>query len=89
VARIFFTQNLTRHVHCPEEDVAGTTVRAVLDGYFERHPDARSYVLDERGGLRPHVVVFVGQARATDRSALADPVPPEAEVWVMQALSGG
>jgi hypothetical protein len=64
-------------------------VRAVLDGYFARHPHARSYVLDERGGLRPHVVVFVGEARASDRAALADPVPAGAEVWVMQALSGG
>jgi hypothetical protein len=89
VARVFFTQNLARHVRCPDEEIVGTTVRAVLDGYFARHPHARSYVLDEHGSLRPHVVVFIGEARATDRVALGDAVPLDAEVWVMQALSGG
>jgi hypothetical protein len=89
VARVFFTQNLARHVRCPEEEVAGATLRSVLDGYFARHPHARSYILDERGGLRAHVVVFVGGARASDREALGDAVAPDAEVWVMQALSGG
>ena len=27
----------------------GTTVREVLDAYFERHPHARSYILDDQG----------------------------------------
>ena len=89
MARVCFTQNLARHVRCPDADAAGATVREVLDAYFGAHPHARSYVLDEHGGLRPHVVVFVGDARASDRIALADPVAPDAEVWVMQALSGG
>jgi sulfur-carrier protein len=89
VARVCFTQNLARHVRCPEADAAGSTVREVLDAYFGAYPHARSYVLDEHGGLRPHVVVFVGDARASDRIALADPVAIDAEVWVMQALSGG
>jgi hypothetical protein len=89
VARVCFTQNLARNVRCPDLDCAGTTVREVLDAYFAANPHARSYVLDEHGALRPHVVVFVDQGRATDRTRLADPVPPEGEVWVTQALSGG
>jgi len=89
MARVCFTQNLARHVRCPEEEIAGVTVREVLDGYFARHPQARSYVVDEQGALRPHVVIFVGEARATDRVALRDPVPAGAELWIMQALSGG
>jgi hypothetical protein len=64
-------------------------VREVLDCYLQLHPAARSYVLDDHGAMRSHVVIFVDEARATDRLGLADPVPPEAEVWVMQALSGG
>jgi molybdopterin converting factor small subunit len=87
--RVCFTQNLQRHVRCPEEDVAGATVRELVDAYFARHPHARSYVLDEHGALRPHVVIFVGEARATDRQSLSDAVPAGAEVWIMQALSGG
>ena len=87
--RVCFTQNLQRHVRCPEEEVAGATVREVVDAYFARHPHARSYVLDEHGALRPHVVIFVGEARASDRKSLSDAVEAGAEVWIMQALSGG
>jgi hypothetical protein len=86
VARVCFTQNLQRHVNCPDEEIAGATVREVMDGYFARHPHAKSYVLDEQGGLRRHVVVFIGENRA---SSLEDAIPAGAEIWVMQALSGG
>lgn len=89
MARIFFTQNLRRHVGCPEEEVPGATAREVLDAYFARHPLVRSYILDEHGGLRHHVVIFIGEARVTDRENLGEPVAPDAEIWVMQALSGG
>ena len=84
--RVCFTQNLQRHVRCPDEEVAGATVREVVEGYFARHPEVRSYVLDEHGALRRHVVVFIGENRA---SALSDAVPEGAELWIMQALSGG
>lgn len=89
MARVCFTQNLARHVRCPEAEVGGATVREVLDGYFAAHPQARSYVLDEHGALRPHVVVFIGETRASDRVTLGDAVPAGAELWIMQALSGG
>ncbi len=89
MARVCFTQNLARHVRCPDADATGATVRQVLEAYFAAHPHARSYILDEHGGLRPHVVIFVGEARASDRTTLTDPVAPDAEIWVMQALSGG
>jgi hypothetical protein len=35
------------------------------------------------------VIVFVNGEMIRDRENLSDPVPPEAEVYVMQALSGG
>jgi hypothetical protein len=84
VARVCFTQNLERHVRCPEEEVAGASVREVLDGYFARHPHVRSYVLDERGDLRRHVVIFSGAERVASLDE-----PAAGEVWIMQALSGG
>jgi len=89
VARVSFTQHLGRHVACPDDSVPGGSVRAVLEAYFERHPGVRSYVLDEQGALRQHVVVFVGGSQARDRQRLSDRVSGETEVYVMQALSGG
>ena len=87
--RVAFTSSLTRHVACPEESVDGQSVRSALEAYFARHPQVRSYVLDEQGALRQHVVVFVGATQVRDRSRLADAVADGDEIWVMQALSGG
>ena len=87
--RITFTSHLERHVACPSEIVAGETARAALDTYLSRHPQVRPYLFDEQGVLRQHVVIFVDGEQTRDRRALADPVTPDSEVYVMQALSGG
>ena len=89
MARVSFTRNLQRHVACPSVDVAGDSVREVLDAVFTDNPRARGYVLDDQGELRKHMVVFVAGRQVRDRAGLSDPVAPDAEVCVMQALSGG
>jgi sulfur carrier protein ThiS len=87
--RVVFTQNLQRHVKAPRAEAPGDTVRQVLEGVFSANPQVRDYVLDEQGMLRKHMVVFVNGQQVHDRERLSDPVPPDGEVYVMQALSGG
>lgn len=87
--RVTFTANLQRHVACPPSDVAGETLREVLDQVFAINQRARGYVLDDQGALRKHMVVFINGRQIGDRDGLSDPVPGDAEVYVMQALSGG
>lgn len=89
MATVAFTPNLARHVACPTAEVAGTTVREVLEQVFERNQRLRGYVVDEQGALRRHMVVFVDGRQIQDRQHLSDPVPADGEVYVMQALSGG
>jgi molybdopterin synthase sulfur carrier subunit len=84
-----YSRAFGRHVECPEAVVAGATVREALDAYFAVHPAVRGYVLDEQGALRKHVTVFVEGTQVRDRRTLSDPVAQQAEVHVMQALSGG
>jgi hypothetical protein len=67
----------------------GGTVRELLDALFALHPALRSYVLDEHGTLRHHVVAFVDGAAVADKRSLADPVRPDGELFLFQALSGG
>lgn len=69
--------------------MAGTVVAEVLAAVFADNPRLRGYVVDERGVLRKHMVVFVDGRQIVDRERLSDPVGPDAEVYVMQALSGG
>lgn len=89
MARVVFTVNLRRHVECPDAVVDGGTVREVLERVFEATPRLRGYVVDERGVLRRHMVVFVDGRLVEDRIALSDPVSEQTEVYVMQSLSGG
>ena len=89
MATVVFTPNLKRHVECPTEEVAGATVRAVLDAVFAHNPKLRGYVLDDQGALRRHMIVFVDGNQIDDRDGLSDAVRPTSEVYVMQALSGG
>ena len=87
--RVVFTPNLQRHVSVPPTTADGATVREVLDAVFRGNAAARGYVLDELGALRKHMNVFVNGQMIRDRKNLSDPVPPDGEVYVMQALSGG
>lgn len=87
--RVVFTPNLQRHVACPPTQAAGRTVREVLESVFAANPQARGYVLDDHGDLRPNMVVFVDGSQVADRDGLSDDVPADGEIYVMQALSGG
>ena len=89
MAVVHFTPNLARHIDTASVEVVGDTVREVLDGVFSSRARARGYVLDDQGALRKHVQVFLDGEQVLDRQALTDPVSAGAELWVMQALSGG
>lgn len=78
-----------RHVECPDLSVGAPTVRGALDLYFEAYPAVRSYVVDERGAVRKHVVIFVGDEQIVDRARQSDPVGDDEVVYIFQALSGG
>jgi sulfur-carrier protein len=89
MARVRFTANLRKHRELPEAEAAGATVREVLDRVFAEDALLRGYVLDDQGQLRRHVNVFVDGAMVSDRARLSDPVRPDGEIHVLQALSGG
>lgn len=84
-----FTPNLARQVAVPAGEFPGGSVREVLESAFSTRPDTRPYVLDDQGGVRKHVMVFVNGEQIADRRALTDAVQPGDNVFVMQALSGG
>lgn len=86
---VAFTPNLARHIDCPAQEAPGSTVREVLDGVFALNPRLRGYVLDDQGGVRRHMSVFVDERQIKDRAALSDAVGPDSRIFVMQALSGG
>jgi hypothetical protein len=89
MVQVTFTENIQRHVACPPREVSGGSIREVLDAVFTDNARARGYVLDDRGGLRTHMMIFVNGRAIGDRRRLSDAVPDGADVCVIQALSGG
>lgn len=89
MARVSFTPILRRHLDVDRTTVDGATVRAVLDGVFEVNPRLKRYLLEDHGGLRKHVQVFVNGDMVGDRRHLSDALSADDDVYVMQALSGG
>lgn len=89
MAKVAFTQNIQRHVTCPETEAPGNTVAEVLGNVFASNPRARSYVLDEHGGLRKHMIIFIDGTVIRDRERLTDTVDASSRIYVFQSLSGG
>jgi len=89
MAKVQFTPNLQRHLDCPAVEVVGDTVKQLLEAVFVDNPKLRSYILDDRGAVRKHMVIFLNGEAISDRETLSDPVEEHAEVFVFQALSGG
>lgn len=95
MAKVVIASALTRHLPGASGlgEVAlqtqGATLTEALGEVFARYPALRGYVLDEHGGVRHHVALFI------DGTALADKANPQAavsqstEIYIMQALSGG
>jgi molybdopterin synthase sulfur carrier subunit len=69
--------------------VDATSVAEVVREVERIAPGFTYYICDERGCLRTHVNIFVGQERILDRTRLSDPVDDSSRVLIMQALSGG
>jgi sulfur-carrier protein len=87
---VTFTRHLARFFPTlVDGEVAGSTVREVLDELERRYPGFSHYIVDETGRLRRHVNVFVGEEPICDRESLADKVAPGDKVFILQALSGG
>lgn len=87
---------LTRHLkdifpalkQAPFELAVGTVAEAVAE--LERiAPGVAFYICDERGRLRQHVNIFIGEDMVCDRRKLTDRLEEGSRVFIAQALSGG
>ena len=86
---VTFAPALTRHVACPPQEVQAPTVRAALEAAFAAAPGLKGYVLDEQGGVRKHVALFVNGDMLQREGALDRGLERGDRVMVIQALTGG
>ena len=89
MATVRFTSALQRFLAAPPAQVEASTVGEALAAVFEARPALRGYVLDDQGALRRHVAIYVRGEAVRDRIKLSDPIGPDDEIYVFQALTGG
>jgi sulfur-carrier protein len=84
-----FAASLQRHVPCPDQQVAATTLAEALGAAFVAAPALRHYVLDDQGAIRKHVAVFINSMMLSKRDDLTRALSSGDRIDVAQALSGG
>ena len=91
MAQVRFTNHLKRFFPALTngEIVAGATVAEIVTTLDQRYPGLGSYLVDERGALRKHVNIFLGDTLISDKQHLQDAVNDHTTIFIMQALSGG
>lgn len=87
--KIIFAPAIQRHVQVGEQRVAAKTLREALYAAFSIQPLLRDYIVDEQGRLRKHVTIFIDSEQIGDRRNLDQAIADNAEIYVVQALSGG
>lgn len=66
--------------------VAAPRLSDLLASLDAAYPGIRFRMVDEQKKLRPHIKIFINAAVQRDPAAL---LPPDAEVMIVAALSGG
>jgi molybdopterin synthase sulfur carrier subunit len=72
-----------------EVAVDGATLGDVLDQLAQRLPVLERRLRDERGTLRPHVLLFVDGVMVRGADDLDRPLHDGTEVFIAPAVSGG
>ena len=70
-------------------ELPGGSVAELLEAMDKLAPGFTSYILNDRGALRPHVNICINNELIIDRKNLRDRVPDDATLYIFQALTGG
>ncbi len=84
--RVLIPSALRSYTQGQWAEAVGDSLDAVLHDLDRQHPGFRFRMVDEQGGLRPHMRVFV---HGFSVHQLSHPLKPTDDIAIVQALSGG
>ena len=72
-------------------EIAGSpaTLRDALELLWLLWPGVRDRIVTEQGEVREHINLFVGPEDVRYTGGLATPIPPDSEITIVPAISGG
>ena len=65
------------------------TLREAFEALYRECPAVRDRLVTETGELREHINVFVGEENARFTGEFATPLPADAQISILPAVSGG
>ena len=84
--QVLIPSSLRSYTRLMRVQAIGATLGEVLADLERQFPGIRFRMVDEQDRMRPHMRVFVGGRAIHD---LAQPLQPDDDVNIVQALSGG
>ena len=84
--QVLIPSSLRSYTRLMRVPAIGATLGEVLADLERQFPGIRFRMVDEQDRMRPHMRVFVGGRAIHD---LAQPLQPDDDVNIVQALSGG
>jgi molybdopterin converting factor small subunit len=60
-----------------------------LEALWAQYPGLRDRLVTEQGQVREHINLFVGDEDVRYTGGLTTALPPDAEIWIIPAISGG
>jgi len=92
MATVAMTPHLYRYFPQLEQisvEVEAGSVAHAIQQLEQQAPGFSSYVLDDHGALRRHVMISIDDNLLVDRKGLSDLIGAESTLYIFQALSGG
>lgn len=77
---------LRAYTESSQAQASGATLAAVLTDLDRQYPGIRFRMIDEQGGVRRHIRIFINGEQVED---LTQPLRVNDDVAIVQALSGG
>lgn len=87
--RVTLTANLQKYYPERSFSIDAATLRELLQKMDGVRPHFSRYLLEDDGSIRRHVNFFVNGELVRDKKNLDFRLPENADVHLMQALSGG
>jgi sulfur-carrier protein len=72
-----------------EIESSPATLREAFEALYRECPAVRDRLVTETGQLREHINVFVGTENTRFTGEFATPLPPDTQISILPAVSGG
>lgn len=84
--KVWIPSALLSYTQNSRADASGATLDEVLHDLDRQYPGIRFRIIDEQEQVRRHMRIFVSGVSVNE---LSQSIPPDQEVVIIQALSGG